>query len=224
MFLLEKDYLSIWEVAHRWAGFDPNATDPDNLPEQVRYLIHKLIEGYLSEDLKLRRSNGKRVPREPLFFLLFDLNIWLHQLWDCLTKDKFDRKKLSNFFVRRSELLKLCEKEEVDPPSFWLKKPLPDIPQQKANINNRPKDEETDRLLSQAVALTMWELDPNIHPAHMAKSKVVQRFGHGRFYKDPDTVKRWISEVDPLAAQRPTGRPPKIEYKIPLEMDSRLDE
>jgi hypothetical protein len=50
MFLEGKDYLSIWEVAHRWAGFDPEATNPNDLPEQVHYLIHKLIEGYLSED------------------------------------------------------------------------------------------------------------------------------------------------------------------------------
>lgn len=66
MFLLEKDYLSIWEDARRWPGFDPEATAP------------------------------------------------------------------------------------------WLRKPSADTPQQKANINNRPRDEETDRLLYQAVALATF--------------------------------------------------------------------
>lgn len=58
MFLEGKDYLSIWEVAHRWGGLDPDATDQENLPNDIRYYIHKMIEGYLGEELKLRRANG----------------------------------------------------------------------------------------------------------------------------------------------------------------------
>lgn len=223
MFLEGKDYLSIWEVAHRWAGVDPDSTSQDNLPEDIRYYIHKMIEGYLGDELKLRKSNGLRVLRDPNYFLIWSINPSLNYMWSCLTENKFNKNKLSNLHVRRREVMNLCKLEEIEPPAFWVKQRPPE-PVTKANVTNRPKEEETDRLLCQAVALTLWELDPNIHPAHMAKSKAVQRFGHGRFYKDLDTIKKWISEVDPLASQRNPGRPPKIKYEIPLEMDSMLED
>ena len=108
MFLLGKDYLSIWDIAHKWAGFAPDTSDQKALPEQVSYLIHKLIEGYLSKELKLRRANGLRVPEDSLFLLLWNINIWQKQMWDCLNNGKFNKAKLSNLFVKRSELLKLC--------------------------------------------------------------------------------------------------------------------
>lgn len=34
------------DIAHRWAGFDPDATDPENLPEEVCY--RNLVVQYLS--------------------------------------------------------------------------------------------------------------------------------------------------------------------------------
>lgn len=223
MFLEGKDYLNIWEVSHRWAGFDPESTDPNNLPEDVRYYIHKIIEGYLSEELKLRKDNGLRVLRDPLLLFIWSMNTHLNYMWSCLTNDDFNKSKLSKLYVRRREVMRLCQSEEIDPPTFWVKQRQPEITV-KANITNRPKEEETDRLLCQAIAATLWTLDPNIHPAHMAKSKVIQRYGQGRSYKDLNTIKKWIAEVDPLKNQRNSGRPPDIQYKIDLEIDPLLEE
>lgn len=224
MFLEGKDYLSIWEVAHRWAGVDPDSTDPNNLPEDIRYYIHKMIEGYLGEELKLRRANGYRVVRDPLPFILFwNLNLFFNYMWSCLSEDHFDKCRLSNLYVRRRELLNLCKADEIEPPDFWVKQRPPEATS-KANVTNRPKEEETDRLLCQAIAATLWSLDPNIHPTHLAKSKVIQRYGQGRSYKDLNTIKRWIAEVDPLKNSRKPGRPPDITYKIDLEIDPLLEE
>lgn len=223
MFLEGKDYLSVWEIAHRWAQFDPDATNHEELPEQVRYFTQKIAEGYFGGDLKLRRKNGYFAPREPMYLLLFNVNVWHKQLWRCLTKDEFNKKNLTALFVRRTELLKFCTKEELEQPSFWIKQRQPDAAP-KPNVNNRPKEEETDRLLCQAIAGTLWSLDPNIHPAHMAKSKAIQRFGQGRSYKDLNTIKRWIAEVDPLKNQRNSGRPPDVTYKIELEIDPLLED
>jgi hypothetical protein len=218
MFLEGKDYLSIWEVAHRWAGLDPDSTNPEDLPEDVRYYIHKMIEGYLGEELKLRSSDGYRVARDPLHILIWGVNAQLNFMWSCLNKGNFNKPKLLKLYVRRRELINLCKLEEIDPPSFWVKQREPET-LIKANVNNRPKDEEADRLLCQAVACSLWEIDPNIHPAHMAKSKILQRFGHARHYTQ-DTIKKWIYEVDPRKDQRSAGRPAQTEYCIKLEMVS----
>jgi hypothetical protein len=60
-------------------------------------------------------------------------------------------------------------------------------------------------------------MDPNIHPAHMAQARAIRLYGNGKLYKDENTVKGWISDVDPRKGQRKTGRPENIPYRIDLE-------
>lgn len=217
MFLKGKDYLSIWEIAHRWAGVDPESTNENDLPEQVQYLIHKMVEGYWTQQLRLRRSAGYIIPRENIWLLIININFWRKALERCLFDDEFKKSKLNNYYVKRSELMRLCEKEELDPPEFW-KRNKPELLQiQKPTINHRPKDEMTDRLVCQAIAKTYWDIDPQIHPAHMAKARAIILYANGRHYKDDNTIKAWIAEVDPLKNQRKIGRPKDVEYLIDLE-------
>ena len=138
-----------------------------------------MIEGYLGEELKLRDSKGYRVIRDPFFILFWSINSDFKYLRLCLLKDNFNKQKLSNLFVRRREVIELCKLEEIEPPVFWVKHRQPDSTV-KANVTNRPKEEETDRLLCQAIASALWMLDPNIHPSHMAESKAIQLYGQGR--------------------------------------------
>jgi hypothetical protein len=91
MFLEGKDYLNIWEVAHRWAGLDPESTSANDLPEEVRYFIHKMIEGYLGDELKLRRANGYRAVRDEIYILFWEVNPFINFLWSCLTKGNFNK-------------------------------------------------------------------------------------------------------------------------------------
>lgn len=216
MFLKGKDYLSIWEIAHRWAGAPLDTTDEKDLPEDVQYLIQKIVEGYWNDQLHLRRSSGYRIPRERMWIFIFNINIWQKRLERCLFENEFKKAYLDNYYVKRSELLKLCEKEDLDPPQFWLRT-KPDQEQVKLSTNHRPKDEVVDRLVCQAIAKTYWDIDPQIHPAHMAKAKAIRIYANGRQYKDENTVKNWIAEVDPLKNQRKIGRPKDVDYLIDLE-------
>lgn len=52
----------------------------------------------------------------------------------------------------------------------------------------------------------------------MAKAKAIKCYGNGKFYKDPDTIKKWIVEVDPLKDQRKSGRPVDVPYLIDLDI------
>lgn len=217
MFLKGKDYLSIWDIAHRWAGIAPDSTDEENLPDEVQYLIHKMVEGYWNNSLRIRRSSGYVVPRERLWILIFNINIWQKALERCLFDNEFKKAKLDNYYVKRTELIRLCEKEEIEPPEFW-KRNKPELLQSpKLTINHRPKDEITDRLVCQAIAKTYWDIDPQIHPAHMAKARAIILYANGRHYKDENTIKSWIVEVDPLKDQRKIGRPKDVNYLIDLE-------
>lgn len=135
----------------------------------------------------------------------------------CLFDDEIDRSVLDDTYVRRTELLTLCEKEDLEPPECWVPKKR-DLPSNsKASVSHRPKDEVIDRLVCQAIAKTYWDIDPQIHPAHMAKARAIKLYANGKHYKDENTIKGWIAEVDPLKDQRKIGRPKETAYLIDLE-------
>ena len=83
MFLESKDFLTIWDITHRWADLDADATEPGSLPEDVKYWIQKIVLGYLAKDLVLRRKDGRSVPDDDLYLVLFNLNIWRTRLEFC---------------------------------------------------------------------------------------------------------------------------------------------
>lgn len=217
MFLKGKDYLSIWELAHRWAGVEVDSTDPSNLPDDVQYLIQKIVEGYWSNNLRLRRANGKGIPRESMFLFFYNMNVWQKVLERCLFESEYDKSKLDSYLVRRIDLMRLCEQEDLDPPEFWIRKKQIHPDEAKPGISHRPKDEVVDRLISQAIARVYWDIDPKIHPAHLAQSRAISIYANGKQYKDENTIKGWISEVDPFKNQRKIGRPKDPDYLIDLK-------
>ncbi|MEK7153684.1 MAG: hypothetical protein AAB834_07055, partial [Patescibacteria group bacterium] len=80
----------------------------------------------------------------------------------------------------------------------------------------RHRDEAIDKQLCQAIARTLWDIDPQVHPAHMIKHKAIRRYGNAATYKDDETIRSWIAEVDPLKGQRKAGRPPTVPYVLDL--------
>ena len=42
-FLGALDYLSVWEVAHRWSGYDPDQTNPKSLPSKVEDILRRIM-------------------------------------------------------------------------------------------------------------------------------------------------------------------------------------
>ena len=116
-----------------------------------------------------------------------------------------------------------CSKSYYDVPPCWKPK-HPSVEQfGKETKNHRPVNETEDRVRCQAIASALWELDQDIHPIHLDRSKIMQRFGNGREYRE-DTLKSWIAEADPLKGKRKSGRPENKEYRIVLEIDPKYQD
>jgi hypothetical protein len=124
---------------------------------------------------------------------------------------------LSKLYCERAEVLAWCEKELLTPPSFWAKNMAKEPLSKRPPLEDRLRNEELDRLVCQAIARVYWDIDPNIHPAHMGMAKAIKLYGNGKLYKDQNTIKSWIAEVDPRKGERKTGRPENIPYRIDLE-------
>jgi len=216
-FLRGQDFESIWLLSFRWCGKEPPPNADDEIPNDVKETAYRIIRGFFKGHLNLRMPNGYKVMREPIHFLLWDLNHWRNVLWRCLAQADFDTAYLSKLYVERSEVLAWCATEHFVPPSFWSSNGSKEAENKRPPLENRLRDEVFDRLACQAIARTYWDIDPNIHPAHMANAKAIKVYGNGRLYKDDNTVKSWIVEVDPRKGQRKAGRPENIPYLIDLE-------
>lgn len=52
------DHLSVWEVAHRWHGFDPNTTDPQALPLAVQDTLRTITRMQFGHKLTVCNKRG----------------------------------------------------------------------------------------------------------------------------------------------------------------------
>ena len=212
------DFRTIWELAHLWAGAAPDKTDPQNLSDVVFDKLQKLIWAFLRAKIGLRRKSGYKVDQEDWYILVFNLNRTRVRLVRAVTSRQFERKFLDSLFVMRSEVLKLCADEFIAPPGIWAADMvLPNGEDAPKPINGRHRDDEVNKQLCQGIALTLWDIDPQIHPAHMAKHHAILMYGNGRLYKGDDTVRGWINEVDPQKIVRKTGRPPIVRHLLDIE-------
>lgn len=218
MFLDGEDFKSVWQLAHNWAGEDPNKTDVNTISPKLKTAIHRLMHAMATYEISARSSKRLIFEDNSLWTFITDFIHYL-KFYLCLRKDKFNKDYLDNLYAKRYEVIRWCINVAlIDPPPCWATKRLPyESINTKETKNYRPADENEDRIRCQAIASTLWELDPSIHPNHIARSKILQRIGNGAQY-DISTITDWITEFDPQQEYRKTGRPPKAQYAIKLEM------
>lgn len=95
--MIVSNYLSIWEVAHRWHGVDPNKTDPSDLPMIVQDTIRHLSEAVLNGELRLYLSDVipsfdyERSTSQVRYEIINDLPDALHQ---CAFERKYQKSVL----------------------------------------------------------------------------------------------------------------------------------
>lgn len=56
--MITRDYLSVWEIAHRWNDRDPNLTDPKALPLPVQDTLRTLTFALVQEEFHYVASSG----------------------------------------------------------------------------------------------------------------------------------------------------------------------
>jgi hypothetical protein len=215
--LHESDFKSVWDIAHLWAGYARGA-DGTELSEPVLDKLQKLIWAFARKQISLRTRSGNRVPNEAMYLFLFDLNKPRAQLFEMRAQQRYDEAMLDSLFVMRSEVLKWCKEDDLTPPAIWAPGAKTAGGAEGQNVVvGRHREEAIDKQRCQAIAQALWDIDPQIHPAHMINHKAIQKYGNAGQYEDPDTIRSWIVEVDPLRRERKPGRPPSVRYILDLD-------
>ena len=219
MYIESEDFRTLWVLAHQWAGYHPDKTDANNLPSQAELNLKRLASAILRTELKIRNKKGRLIFVDFSFIdLLYNFK-HLNKLSKCKSGKVFNKDYLDSLFVSRYDFLSWCEKEKYPNPEFWV---LTQVSENN-KVSNRPKNEAEDKAVCRAIAKVYWDIDPNIHPAHMSESRAIKKLGNGDQYTDDATIKDWIADLDPMRKERKTGRPRDIKYKIDLKTGVLLD-
>lgn len=121
----------------------------------------------------------------------------------CFHGQDYDRSLLTGRFVTHHALTEYCEKGGISFPVFWSTDLEPTTPE----IKRPTRKSQIDKLLVQAVARTLWDIDPDFNISQLTRHKAIQVYANGNLYKGKHTLRDWISEVDPREDGKKPGRP-----------------
>lgn len=66
------------------------------------------------------------------------------------------------------------------------------------------------KIKCQAIASTLWHLNPSWTIEQIIKHHAILEFGDGKDYVDKKTLREWVKEVDPRSPESKIGRPKKM--------------
>lgn len=110
--------LSVWEIAHRWAGYDPDSfrfRHPLLVKDYFKLLLDAILDGQLfCETLTLakRPTDSKADPKYYIRSHLDDINAGI---WG----GRYNRKLLKWASIQRDDFQEWCEALSIPLPEFW---------------------------------------------------------------------------------------------------------
>jgi hypothetical protein len=214
------DYLSVWDIGFRWAGYDPDKLHiriPLAVRDNFRTLINEIHHCRLEcESLFTVKYHGDD-PEEAKFYIRY----WLDSVEDCSSGRRYDRQLLRWAGIDRQNLQEWCERHKVPLPEFWFPpgwgieyewpddtpaeliepQPSESVEEKKTRIDNRHRCQ----MACQQIALHLWSKNPKLTNKEIAIEKEVQELGGGNGY-ELETVQEWIAKVDPRDPAKKRGR------------------
>jgi hypothetical protein len=145
MYVMEH-WLSIWEIAHRWSGHDPDHTDQNKLPLEVQDCLRSLTRALaVYEEFHVHSENGIKccnpsdvvkieeynldepdlTTREEGYWEHYDartkkFNNAVNDLDLCYKKRKYDKQKLEDIFLTKPEVYSFAKDKGLPIPEFWI--------------------------------------------------------------------------------------------------------
>jgi hypothetical protein len=213
--------LSVWEIAHRWAGFDPAQFKPW-LPLAVKDYCRILMDAILSgeiDSIMLRLDKWK--PEDGEENQKFFIRYYMDDVYLCIWGKKFNRTMLKQASIDRYEMKQWCEFHTIPLPEFWFP------PGWGYSYEWARRDDELERgnpisdlddaairpstvakVTCQKIARGLWKDHPTMTIADMVKQPMIQQYGGAANYTD-STVREWLSAAAPSEVKNKRGRPRK---------------
>lgn len=207
-------FLSIWEIAHRWEKVDLAQSDAisitSKLGERLRQLVWAAIHALNCYDV-----HGEQMPLEKLWFGLPKTSL-AKQLDVAFHDPAAHAEILKKVFLSQFELKKtFIGVEEL--PAFWFeeweieegRQYLRPAKTTSSKTVPQMRPDQQDRRTCQEIAQKLWTEFPDMTIADMTKHPQILVEGNGKAYKGKNTLRNWLKEVAPDSVRKRRGRPKK---------------
>jgi hypothetical protein len=221
-------YMSVWELAHRWVEADPMTPIGSPIPLAVqpvlRALSYAVATGKLPATdpifLEVRERDSENPSHEAMFVSDYNAPLSVSTL-DTLLSCTPDRKVLDGIFVDSGDVFYWVTRQNPIPsfPDFivpqwaWTKEnkstqaEIEDSP----SPVRRPAEEMIDRATCQGVAICLWSSEPDMQIARVSNHPVFLKAGGSKYSEN--TRYKWAREVAPDPVKNRPGRPKNSEKK-----------
>lgn len=116
---LLNDELSLWEIAFRWAGHDPDKLRvriPLPVRDNFRTLMDAILNGHLFCTTLALEKWGPNSGSPPEFFIRHHIE----ETYACIFGERYDRKLLKWARIERWSMQQWCERRGIPLPEFWF--------------------------------------------------------------------------------------------------------
>ena len=224
-------YLSIWEVAHRWENADPDAATKIGIISKLGERLRQLVWA-ATHALNCFDQQGELIPMEELWITGVRKTRFAKKLDHSFSDPGEHRDFLKTVYLSQDEVKKLYGGMEPLP-SFWFEdweieaagrhlrpqeEQLPATPAKPLAASVQPqaklRPDQQDKITCQGIAQRLWEEHPHMTIADMIKRPEIQIEGNGKAYSGKNTLRNWLKAVAPASVRNRRGRPKKgTEFK-----------
>lgn len=198
MYLDSKDYQTVWQLAHNWAGADPEKSDPLLLSDELKHSIHRLMSAVINQTLSSRTRRFILFMDDSFFTLVSDFRHY-RKFNKCLRNDEFDKSYLSSIYLKRGDVLRWCQSEFLSPPPIWqvnildtpkFDEQIDDSDDDKDNWYDKISDRRKQRIACLEIAKQLWNENPELSYKEVHSHPVMTRYGYGKSFSF-ETFKKW---------------------------------
>lgn len=208
---LTNSELSVWELAHRLAGEDPDKWHWPRLPlavrDNMRLLVHEILSAHLDSILIMeKRRPDSDNPKE------FYIREYLDEIYACIAGQEYPKKLLKFITVDRWAFDLWCEQSGYPRPDFWfsVEYKWPDDGEEPeiAPEEEKPRRSANQIAMDQAreMAVEIWSNDSDLTIAEVVRQ--IREAGIAAHFVEK-TVRKWVRPVAPPAVRNRPGRPRK---------------
>lgn len=215
-YLQTDDYRSVWCLAHDLVGLDPVSSNSDELSQEARQSIYRILVAIRNKLISVRTSTGFAIfGGEDFLDMVIEFPHFL-KIYSCVKKGKINKQYLDSLYVWRPEVIRWCSSDFLPVPSYWqIPAPSSQLSVEKgeelpSSENMHWYDSLTDRQKRIAgglfIASRIWEENNELGYEDVYLHPDMIKYDKPRSFPSLGSFKNWTKDIAPEAAKNPGRR------------------
>lgn len=202
------DHLTVWQLAHDWAGESSNESDPNDLPPEIKAGIYRLLVAIRNRLISVRNHEGIIILGGSFWSSLFYFSHLL-KVNACLTNNRFEKAYLDSLYVWRPEVIRWCASDQLPIPQFWQSNP-PSGEGEAGGDDTHWYGQLTPRkkqiVAALHIAARLWEENRALSYEDVWNHPDMKKLDKPRIFPSLASFKEWARDIAPQEAKSPGKR------------------